>query len=380
MRLLRSVVAFSVLSVFAVSCGKQTNGGFADSGVDEGWPPTAPSDIDFSPLVHKGVYAVGSIYDPEETSVAFYWKDGERNKLSTISSTAYDLFIDDSFVYVTGTIEDGESGKTVYWKNDHEVELSTEGKAFPNSIFVDDNGDVYVAGSDSGRACYWKNGDKIPLQEESNEAWSSAASIIVKDDDIYIAGRYAWSGNYSASRACVWHNGTKTDLSAFYSFSEATDVFLHDGRVFVSGTVQTEPCYWEDGELTILEKGDAQSAVGRSIAVAGDDVYVSGEYRTEGASFYPLDSGDAGPGDDSEQFATDVACYWKNGDRIDLADGETSSSAHGVVISEGDVYIAGGVTDSEGDHIACYWKNGEQMDLSTPLPIMASAKSIVVVR
>ena len=60
-------------------------------------------------------------------------------------------------------------------------------------------------------------------------------------------------------------------------------------------------------------------------------------------------------------------CYWKNGERFDL-EGGNNVEVGGIYVYEGDVYIAGTLlTDANffGTPVACYWKNGERTDLTT---------------
>lgn len=64
-------------------------------------------------------------------------------------------------------------------------------------------------------------------------------------------------------------------------------------------------------------------------------------------------SGNNGPG----EFKDDNACYWKNGQTIQLNPiGSRSSSL--FVVKE-DIYVSGEYLDENGKTKACYWKNGE---------------------
>jgi hypothetical protein len=92
------------------------------------------------------------------------------------------------------------------------------------------------------------------------------------------------------------------------------------------------------------------AAVGLSIFVDGNDVYAAG-----------IDRG--------------VAKYWKNGVPVDLTDGVNYGEAWSIVVSEGDVYVAGWqykTTQIDPTHfytapVAKYWKNGVPTELSDPL-------------
>lgn len=73
-----------------------------------------------------------------------------------------------------------------------------------------------------------------------------------------------------------------------------------------------------------------------------------------------------------------VAMYWKNGIPVALTDGTKDAKAMSVVVSGGDVYVAGGWSSDKNVGVAGYWKNG------VPVPMTdgtksAFAESIVVV-
>jgi len=81
-------------------------------------------------------------------------------------------------------------------------------------------------------------------------------------------------------------------------------------------------------------------------------------------------SGDSsGAGDTAIYFASfyedngkEIACYWKDEERIDLYNGAGNSCAWAIIISDGLVYAAGMYEDN-GKYIACYWKEGTRTDL-----------------
>jgi hypothetical protein len=65
----------------------------------------------------------------------------------------------------------------------------------------------------------------------------------------------------------------------------------------------------------------------------------------------------------------DVAKYWKNGVPVNLSDGTSQACANSIVVSDGDVYVAGWVRDSSTQTaIAVYWKNGIAVNLSNGSP------------
>lgn len=57
----------------------------------------------------------------------------------------------------------------------------------------------------------------------------------------------------------------------------------------------------------------------------------------------------------------EIACYWKNGTRVDLSDGTTDAGAYSIVVTGNDVYVSG----YYDDHL-CYWKNSVKTILPVP--------------
>jgi hypothetical protein len=78
-------------------------------------------------------------------------------------------------------------------------------------------------------------------------------------------------------------------------------------------------------------------------------------FAVDGASFY-VTGYDVGSYYDEDKRVS-VACYWKDGVRVEL-DGK---SANSIAVNGGSVYVAGSY-----DKGACYWKDGVRVDL--PLP------------
>ena len=120
--------------------------------------------------------------------------------------------------------------------------------------------------------------------------------------------------------------------------------------------------YWKDGVKTDLPPTVYFSA--NAIAVSKGSVYIAGfsrDWKISPAVNY-IDFG--------------IACYWKDGVKIDLPPGTVYSSANAITVSEGSVYIAGSYNDDDNISRACYWKDGVKTDL--PATSHASANAIAV--
>lgn len=106
------------------------------------------------------------------------------------------------------------------------------------------------------------------------------------------------------------------------------------GYTLRAGSGDRVATLWIDGVPSFLPDGGEESFA-NDVFVKGSDVYVSGYYTN------------------SNNY--EVACYWKNGVKTDLAPSNKFSVAYGITVTgNGDVYIAG---DSE-ENKPCYWKNG----------------------
>ena len=58
--------------------------------------------------------------------------------------------------------------------------------------------------------------------------------------------------------------------------------------------------------------------------------------------------------------ANSTACYWKEGQRVDLTDGNGSAVARSIFVTDRHVYVAGMMDDQ-----AVYWKDGVVTALTT---------------
>ena len=224
---------------------------------------------------------------------------------------AKSVFVSDNGnVYVAGNTD--SSYPTVFlWKDGAEQNL---GSGVANSVYVSGN-DVYVAGYEGSNAVLWKNGARNTLGA------GRAFSVVVSGNDVYVAG-YTGSYNY---RAVVWKNSAANDLGA----GIARSVFVSGNVVYAAGDngASSSPygILWENGVARNLSMSSANS-----VFVSGYEVYVAGY---EGSN----------------------AILYKNTTKQSLGAGVARS----VFVSGSDVYVAGSNGTSSYYYSAVVWKNGD---------------------
>ena len=176
------------------------------------------------------------------------WKNGVAQNLTneTDWATAHSVFVSGNDVYVAG--QEKLVGKL--WKNGVAQNLTD---IIPCSVFVSGN-DVYMAGS--GRytikieehfpaipyALIWKNGivqrltdEDITITESSNREnveFSTASSIFVSGDDVYVLGSAGKMSGKSSS-IILWKNG-EAQILADGSIWDYASVFVYDNDVYLA--------------------------------------------------------------------------------------------------------------------------------------------------
>jgi hypothetical protein len=141
----------------------------------------------------------------------------------------------------------------------------------------------------------------------------------------------------------------------------ATEPVVYAGGFsIISGTIQV-PGYWKDGTwVGLTPKSASCSALVRSLAVSGSDVYAGGYCYYDGTT-------------------NSMPCYWKNGGLTELSslggDGSHSLSfVQALVVSGSDVYAGGHSQNSTPAAIPGYWLNGSWV----PATPMVSGKNCYV--
>lgn len=215
----------------------------------------------------------------------YYYKNGKAVKVlisdnelkeefrgTSRGRTSESYFVSDNGdVYEAGTVADidGDKKRVVYWKNGHRVVESASEK-YPNnmtlnlnSIFVSNNGDVYIAGAkcftndhetDFAKAVYWKNGKEIAFPVEKGAA--QATDICVQGNDVFVSGYQ--TKTFSHFSAIYWKNGQKITLAEDEGNETAKSITVVDGTVYVSGSHKGN-LYWKNGkEIKLNEESGGQ--------------------------------------------------------------------------------------------------------------------------
>lgn len=327
---------------------------------------------------------VGSA-DTDAIFTAGYWKNGVFTQLGSGMKTSYatSIFISGNDVYVGGYESNGTVNVAKCWKNGIEINTYTDGTKASQvqSIFVNGS-DVHLAGYNTNVASptrlpyYWKSDmTTVPATLTTTilgdkSTYSSARSIFVSNDDIYVAGQEnspsAPTGT-GLSIAKYWKNGTAVALSGLAtSTMYATSIFIsgadENTNVYVAGYEFTNsvggniniPKYWKNGVVKNLTSG-TNAATGEvtagSIFVSDTAVYVTGyEAGTSATNF--------------------VAKCWKdgiNGITETILTGTDFTKAKGKAVYgyNNHVFVAGwGATATVGS-LAVYWKDGIETILET---------------
>ena len=164
------------------------------------------------------VFQDGNLYIVfQENGVSYYAVNGERHEIEKMDQGNYTsgLFVKDGDVYVAGWYLTEHDGTLIYapcyWKNGKGVALAVE-YANPYSIYVDDEDNVWLAGSKGSGlnrcAAYWKN-DEPSVDVLSYENGLSQRIFIV-DGNVIMTG---CEGFYPNNVVKYWVNGEPTAVT-----------------------------------------------------------------------------------------------------------------------------------------------------------------------
>lgn len=243
---------------------------------------------------------------------------------------------------------------------------------------------VHMAGfittsTGSPLAGYWKDGAFTNLVGDS--AYSNVNSM-------FVAGQTVLIGGYNIvppGEVVIWQNGTKSIVSD--AFGTGPLVASNHGDLFAVWFSQSLAGWALNKEHTSHPLLDtAALSWPTDLAVSGDEMYISGvahgnEFSPDTEEYYSdqyaqlwkndrlvfresrrsyawcifLNGNDIYIGGNMHQIPVGnrIACYWKNGKRVELTDGSQDAMVSSLVVADGSVYASGTI----GGH-ACYWKDG----------------------
>lgn len=200
-----------------------------------------------------------------------------------------DVCIDHSDIYLVGEAVTIENGKRTYniWKNGEL--LSTLSTNRPDldvsgiSAICVNQGNIYMAGTvvwkdkSQGRrdqVAVWKNGELTHVFSEGASNLTEAVSIVVHNDDVYVAGRGAISG-YNAN-VLVWKNGTLVYTSP--ERGSAVKMIEDGGSIYLLGSYPRKPTqlFVLKDFKPLFEIAEKESCEAYSMAIHSGDVYVVG--------------------------------------------------------------------------------------------------------
>jgi len=244
----------------------------------------------------------------------------------------------DNTVHLAGIIDNGtDGGLGSYWKNGLYSRLGDEDKASrPSSLYVE-NSSVLIGGSKQGtptRAVIWKDG----VENIIDNSFGAGAIAASKGGKLYAT----WF-DLTLRWVYLKDDVRQPIIDTALNF-QPTALALQDDDLFIAGnavepTTDGDPHAqtWKNGQLTFREDEVSYTT---SIFIHGSDVYMGGYlYNRHG---------------------TNVACYWKNGKRIDLGEAGIKSMAKSIYVTDDHIYIAGMINDQ-----AVYWKDGQPIYLTT---------------
>lgn len=252
-----------------------------------------------------------------------------------------------------------------------------------------DPGALHIVGTHGSwsTAFHWNAGELSTLDAPDGDYHVAATSVTLLDGVAVVGGSFD-------GHPCYWQAGVRNDLPC--SDGELAGVAADAaGRLVLAGTCDGEAAVWVDGNRTALAVPQGFVGSVNALSVSGDDVCVAGRYR-------------------SDDWSSDLPCYWHNGARAELPalpgtlpGGTTQLSgiaasgggcalsasydaeAGGAAVWTGsawsvldgtaaraidqdgsDLYVAG--RDEDG---ACYWKNGSKTGLECVFSTIATAIS-----
>lgn len=244
---------------------------------------------------------VGSFDQSLENPIASYWKNGVYTDLTNEGShsQATSLYVDGTTVLIGGWKRE-HSSSAVIWKNGKEDII--DGSIGTYTLTASHNNNLFSVWFDGSTGWVFdKNGNTQPIVDTARNIEPTALALA--GDDLYTSG-------------CSW-------------YSDGPDSF----------TYRRAQC-WKNGQL-IFRESESEFSNAFFIFIHQTDIYIAG-HRYSNAS------------------PKSIACYWKNGQRVDLTDGTKDAWANSIFVTDAHVYASGTIKEQ-----AVYWKDGVATLLTT---------------
>lgn len=230
-----------------------------------------------------------TINESENNSQALLWKNGENQVLADGSGDAEVncVYVNGDDVYVAGK----KDGHPTLWKNGIPESLGENGSA--KSVVVKGN-DVYVAGcmgdffSANQEAFLYvlrDNGEEVALNLEMSDANSI---FITNDGDVYVAGVV------NKHTAALWKNGDFMQLENTGMSSAHSVAVNRVGKIVVTGISQNPISHaevWVNGERAQVDDIFGYQAM--SVVTDGSSFYLGGCSKDGVWSVYKYDGNSA---------------------------------------------------------------------------------------
>ena len=207
---------------------------------------------------------------------------------------------------------------------------------------------IYTTGmvcvSTGADSVMWRNKTMTVLPSPSPVNGPRGTAIEISNSDIYIAG-ICFKGSASAI-PCYWKNGNRTEMPGTDAYT--TSIAINSGDILISGGnngVLPSACYWKNGSQYALNANlnGTYSSQARSIFATNGKIYIAGLIQPKSNK-------------------GNIACYWVDGQRVDLTSNASSSNANSIYVSGDKVYLAGEYYNGSQSN-TCYWVDGVRFDL-----------------
>jgi hypothetical protein len=259
------------------------------------------NEDDSTPTLNNTVHLAGFLGNLDGQAVAGYWKDGDYSSLTidSTNSNVHSLYVDRSSVLVGGW-KRGSPSSAVIWHDG--METLIDGSFGGTTLVASQDNNLFAVWNDiSEGPVFSKNGNVQPIIDTALNIGPTGLALL--GSDMYISG------------CSSYHDWTSPNAK----------------------TYQHAQC-WKNGELIFRESENSNAL---SIFIHRNDIYMAGHLYTP------------------DQLIGN-ACYWKNGERVDLNEANVIGVARSIFVTDEHVYVAGMIDDQ-----AVYWKDGVPTSLTT---------------